>query len=116
LRPERVAVVGAGMAGLATAWFLQERGVRVTVLERERLTLGYSWGNAGWISPALTTPLPEPAVLGYGVRAALNPASPSTSPAPPRGSCVSSWGRPQLHGPALAGPHERLRADEPAGP
>lgn len=62
-RLEHVAVVGAGMPGLATAWFLQERGVHVTVLERERVTAGSSWGNAGWITPALTTPLPEPAVL-----------------------------------------------------
>lgn len=75
-RPEHVAVVGAGMPGLATAWFLQERGVHVTVLEREGVAAGSSWGNAGWISPALTTPLPEPAVLRYGIRAALDPASP----------------------------------------
>lgn len=75
-RPESVAVVGAGMSGLATAWFLQERGVHVTVLERERVAAGASWGNAGWISPALTMPLPEPAVLRYGIRAALSPASP----------------------------------------
>jgi len=75
-RPGHVAVVGAGMPGLATAWFLQERGVRVTVLERERVAAGSSWGNAGWLSPALTVPLPEPAVLRYGLRAALDPASP----------------------------------------
>ena len=31
--PRRVAVVGAGMAGLCTAWFLQEQGIAVTVLE-----------------------------------------------------------------------------------
>ncbi|MCA3748214.1 MAG: FAD-dependent oxidoreductase [Rubrobacter sp.] len=75
-RPTRVAIVGAGMPGLATAWFLQERGVDVTVLERERVAAGASWGNAGWVSPALTMPLPEPAVLRYGIRAALNPSSP----------------------------------------
>lgn len=75
-RPEHVAVIGAGMPGLATAWFLQERGVRVTVLEKERVAAGSSWGNAGWIPPALTTPLPEPSVLRYGIRAALDPASP----------------------------------------
>ena len=75
-RPEHVAVIGAGMPGLATAWFLQERGVRVTVFEKERVAAGSSWGNAGWIPPALTTPLPEPSVLRYGIRAALDPASP----------------------------------------
>lgn len=74
--PARVAVVGAGMVGLATAWFLQERGVRVTVLERQGVAAGASWGNAGWLTPALVTPLPEPAVLAYGLRAMLRPSSP----------------------------------------
>jgi D-amino-acid dehydrogenase len=72
----RVAVVGGGIVGLATAWFLQERGVEATVFERDHVGAGSSWGNAGWLAPALTTPLPEPAVLRYGVRAALSPASP----------------------------------------
>lgn len=75
-RPARVAVVGAGMVGLATAWFLQRRGVEVEVVERTRVAAGSSWGNAGWLAPALTTPLPEPAVLRYGLRAALDPGSP----------------------------------------
>lgn len=75
-RVQRVGVVGAGMVGLATAWFLQERGVDVEVLERRHVGAGSSWGNAGWLTPALVTPLPEPAVLRYGVRAVLDPASP----------------------------------------
>lgn len=74
--PRRVAVVGGGVVGLATAWFLQERGVEVTVFERHGVAAGSSWGNAGWLAPALTTPLPEPAVLRYGLRAVLDPASP----------------------------------------
>ena len=72
----RVAVVGAGMVGLATAWHLQEHGVEVTVLDREGVAAGASWGNAGWLTPAIATPLPEPAVLRYGVRALVNPGSP----------------------------------------
>lgn len=74
--PQRVAIVGAGMVGLATAWFLQERGVEVTVIDREGVAAGSSWGNAGWLTPGISTPLPEPAVLKYGVRAVLSPSSP----------------------------------------
>jgi D-amino-acid dehydrogenase len=74
--PRRVAVVGAGMVGLSTAWFLQEHGVEVTVLDREGVAAGSSWGNAGWLTPGIATPLPEPAVLKYGIRAVLSPSSP----------------------------------------
>lgn len=74
--PGEVAVIGAGMVGLSTAWFLQEAGMRVTVYERDHVGAGASWGNAGWLTPALTAPLPEPAVLRYGLRAVLSPRSP----------------------------------------
>ncbi|MFG1923289.1 NAD(P)/FAD-dependent oxidoreductase [Cryptosporangium sp. NPDC048952] len=75
-RPQDVAIIGAGMVGLATAWFLQEAGVKVTVYERHLVAAGASWGNAGWLTPGLTAPLPEPAVLRSGLRALLSPASP----------------------------------------
>jgi D-amino-acid dehydrogenase len=75
-RPQRVAVLGAGMVGLSTAWFLQERGVDVTVLDRDGVAAGSSWGNAGWLTPSIAVPLPEPSVLRYGVRALLSPSSP----------------------------------------
>ncbi|GAA2404402.1 FAD-dependent oxidoreductase [Streptomyces glaucosporus] len=75
-RPDRVAVVGAGMVGLSTAWFLQDRGVEVTVYDRGGVAAGASLGNAGWLTPGLATPLPEPAVLRYGLRAVLSPSSP----------------------------------------
>ncbi len=75
-RPQRVAIVGAGMVGLSTAWFLQEHGVEVTVFDRSHVAAGASWGNAGWLTPGIATPLPEPAVLKYGVKAVLSPSSP----------------------------------------
>lgn len=75
-RPEHVIVVGAGMVGLATAWHLQQRGVRVTVVDREGVAAGSSWGNAGWLAPALTLPLPDPAILASGVLQTLKPSSP----------------------------------------
>lgn len=81
--PDSVVIVGAGMVGLSTAWFLQEHGVDVTVLDRTGVAAGSSWGNAGWLAPALTTPLPEPAVLSYGVKAVVSPSSPVYVPLRP---------------------------------
>ncbi|HEX7308207.1 NAD(P)/FAD-dependent oxidoreductase [Lentzea sp.] len=74
--PRTAVVVGAGIVGLSTAWFLQERGVDVTVVDRTGVAAGASWGNAGWIAPGLAIPLNEPAVLRYGLRALLDPAAP----------------------------------------
>lgn len=68
-------VVGAGLVGLSTAWFLQDQGVDVTVIDRTGVAAGSSWGNAGWISPGLVLPLPEPSVLGYGLKSMLDPSS-----------------------------------------
>jgi D-amino-acid dehydrogenase len=81
--PQRVAVVGAGMVGLSTAWFLQQHGVHVTVYDRDHVAAGSSWGNAGWLTPALTAPLPEPAVLRYGLKAVVSPSSPVYVPLRP---------------------------------
>jgi D-amino-acid dehydrogenase len=74
--PQDVAVVGAGIVGLSVAWFLQERGVTVTVYDADHAVSGASWGNAGWLAPALTAPLPEPDVLRYGLRTVLKSSSP----------------------------------------
>src|SRR5665811_2334363 len=71
------------MVGLATAWHLQERGVDVTVLDREGVAAGSSWGNAGWLTPALTMPIAEPSVLTYGAKALVSPTSPIYVPLRP---------------------------------
>ncbi len=62
-----VAVVGAGVAGLSTAWFLQEHGIDVTVLERTRVAAGASWGNAGWLMAGDASPLASPDSLRAGL-------------------------------------------------
>lgn len=64
------------MVGLSTAWFLREAGLEVTVYDRAGVAAGSSFGNAGWISPGMATPLPEPAVLAYGLRALLRADAP----------------------------------------
>ncbi|GAB3431291.1 NAD(P)/FAD-dependent oxidoreductase [Actinophytocola sediminis] len=81
--PRSAVVVGAGIVGLSTAWFLQERGVEVTVVDRTGVAAGASWGNAGWIAPGLAIPLNEPAVLRFGLRSMFNPAAPLHIPLRP---------------------------------
>ena len=75
-QPTRVTIIGAGMVGLCTAWFLQERGVKVTILDRTGVAAGSSWGNAGWVAPALTLPLPDPSIFRVGLKAIVSPSSP----------------------------------------
>nr|WP_307849421.1 FAD-binding oxidoreductase [Qaidamihabitans albus] len=82
-RPEHVVVVGAGLVGLSTAWFLREHGIDVTVLERGHVGAGASWGNAGWLSPAFAVPLPEPAALRAGLSGFMSPSAPLYVPAGP---------------------------------
>ena len=72
--PQRVCIVGAGMVGLSTAWFLQERGVEVTVLDRKGIAAGASWGNAGWITPESALHCPSRRCCGTGfVRCSAHP-------------------------------------------
>lgn len=82
--PREIAVVGAGIVGLSTAWHLQERGCEVTVLDRTGIAAGASWGNAGWLTPSLTVPLPHPSILTYGLRALFDRHSPLYVPLRPR--------------------------------
>jgi len=70
--PRSAIVVGAGIVGLSTAWFLQEHGVSVTVVDRVGVAAGASWGNAGWIAPSLSVPLNDPRMLRYALRSLPN--------------------------------------------
>jgi D-amino-acid dehydrogenase len=72
----RVAVVGAGVVGLACAHYLRRAGAEVVVLERGRVASGCSAGNAGWVCPALATPLPEPGLGWRSLGFLLDPEGP----------------------------------------
>lgn len=50
-RGQRIAVIGAGVVGMATAYHLAERGHHVTVIERAKAPAeGCSFANAGIIA------------------------------------------------------------------
>lgn len=76
-RTGEVVVVGGGLVGLASAYYLAKSGRRVTVVERDSSLLsGCSAGNAGMIVPSHFIPLAAPGVIGQGMRWMFNPKSP----------------------------------------
>jgi D-amino-acid dehydrogenase len=71
-----VAVIGGGVVGLATAEALARRGAGVVVLECGDWGAGASAGNAGWISPGISNPLPSPGTMLQALRWMPDPHSP----------------------------------------
>jgi D-amino-acid dehydrogenase len=69
-------VAGGGVIGLSIAWYLLEAGAEVVVLEAGTVGAGASAGNAGWVSPGLSRPVPGPGVMVQALRWALRPTSP----------------------------------------
>ncbi|WP_037236647.1 NAD(P)/FAD-dependent oxidoreductase [Rhodococcus wratislaviensis] len=76
VKRQRVVIVGGGAIGLAAGYFLQKEGAEVVVLERGRIGDGASYGNAGWITPMLSAPLPAPGVRRQVVRTLGRSSSP----------------------------------------
>lgn len=72
----RVAVVGGGVIGLCVAHALRRRGAEVTVLDGGRCGDSASAGNAGWVTPGLSAPVPAPGVVRQALRWMLDPESP----------------------------------------
>ncbi len=60
-------VVGGGVIGACTAYYLARRGERVTLLEQNELGSGSSFGNAGQITPG-HLPLPQPGTMARNIR------------------------------------------------
>ncbi len=58
-----VIVLGSGVIGTTTAWYLAQHGARVTVLERQPgAALETSYANAGQVSPGYSTPWAAPGI------------------------------------------------------
>jgi D-amino-acid dehydrogenase len=76
-RAREVVVCGAGIVGLCSAYYLLERGHRVTVLERGAPDHdSCSLGNAGFVSPSHFLPLAAPGIVRQALRWMGDPESP----------------------------------------
>ncbi len=59
-----IVVIGAGIVGLTTAWYLRQEGHRVTLVERApTVGMGASHANGGQLSYRYVAPLADPDVL-----------------------------------------------------
>jgi D-amino-acid dehydrogenase len=72
----RVVVIGGGVIGVTSAYYLAREGADVTLVDKGDVCAGSSYGNAGLIVPSHVTPLAAPGVWWQGVKWMLNPDSP----------------------------------------
>ena len=63
----KATIIGGGIIGLSTAYYLNEDGWDVTVLEKGDLTDNCSFGNMGYLSPSHFVPLAAPGIIGQGI-------------------------------------------------
>ncbi len=73
---DHVAVVGGGIIGAMSAWFLTEAGFRVTIIDRNQFGAACSRGNCGYVCPSSVLPLSQPGAIAKTLRAMLKPNSP----------------------------------------
>lgn len=71
-----VAVIGGGVIGVCSAYYLASRGLDVVLIEKGEIASGCSSGNAGLIVPSHSLPLASPGALGDGLRWLFDPESP----------------------------------------
>ena len=73
---QKAIIIGAGIVGLSTAYYLKKRGVDVEIIDAGDGTNNCSFGNAGYISPSHLIPLASPGIINQGLKWMLNPESP----------------------------------------
>jgi len=72
----KVIIIGGGIIGLTSAWYLQKSGHEVTIIDKSDLSDNCSYGNAGMIVPSHFVPLAAPGMIEKGIRWMFNSKSP----------------------------------------
>jgi len=73
---KRVAVIGAGIVGVATALWLQRDGHDVTLIDRKGPGEGTSHGNAGLLAASSVLPVPVPGLFFKAPKMLFDPDQP----------------------------------------
>lgn len=71
-----VAVIGGGVIGVCCAYSLNQKGMKVLLIEKDEIASGCSAENAGLIVPSHAVPLASSGALGDGLRWLLDAESP----------------------------------------
>ena len=69
-------VIGGGLIGLCSAYYLQKEGHQVTIVDQSNLDSGASYVNAGFLSPSHIIPLSAPGVMKKGLKWMFDSSSP----------------------------------------
>lgn len=73
---KKIIIIGGGIIGLCTAYYLQKEGQQVTVIDKSNFSTGASYVNAGYITPSHFISLAAPGMITKGLKWMFNPASP----------------------------------------
>jgi len=76
VKPQNIAVIGAGMIGASCAHFLQRDGHKVTIFDPNDPGSGTSFGNAGLISQSSVMPSSKPGLVKRIPKMLMDPNSP----------------------------------------
>lgn len=71
-----IIIIGGGIVGLCSAYFLTKEGHQVTVIDKGDISSGASFVNAGYITPSHIIPLASPGMIAQGIKMMFNAASP----------------------------------------
>ena len=72
----KIGILGGGIIGLSSAYYLNREGHNVTIIDQSDLSDGCSHGNAGMIVPSHFVPLAAPGMISKGLRWMFDSTSP----------------------------------------
>ena len=73
---KNIVIIGGGIIGLCSAYYLQKEGHQVIVIDKSNFSTGASYVNAGYITPSHFISLAAPGMINKGIKWMFNPVSP----------------------------------------